>query len=78
MARTLKARKPSAKKVAKAQILVMGPPGVGKTWLSIDFPDALLVDCEGGAKRAEYQQKLEEAGALILSPEDGDSNARDE
>jgi hypothetical protein len=67
----LRATKPNAKKSEKAQVLVLGRPGVGKTWLSIDFPNVLYIDCEGGAKRAEYQQKLEQAGAMVLTPEDG-------
>lgn len=71
MAPTLRATKPNVKKSEKAQVLVLGRPGVGKTWLSIDFPNVLYIDCEGGAKRAEYQQKLEQAGAMVLTPDDG-------
>lgn len=71
MAPKLRAKKPNAKKSEKAKVLVLGRPGVGKTWLSIDFPDVLYVDCEGGAKRAEYQQKLEAAGAMVMGPDEG-------
>lgn len=64
--RVLRAKKPKEQKPKKAKVLIYGPPGVGKTWTSLDFPDCIFLDAEGGATEAEYTDKLDVAGALYL------------
>ena len=66
MARTLRAKKPKEQKPKKAKVLIFGPPGVGKTWTSLDFPNCYYIDVEGGATNPEYQDKLNNSGALYL------------
>lgn len=71
MARTLKASDPKTAKPSKPKILVYGKPGVGKTWTALDFPSAVLIDCEGGANLAHYTDKLKASGGLYLGPDQG-------
>ena len=52
-------------------ILLFGASGVGKTIFATQFPDVMFIDSEGGATQPEYRQKLHDAGALYLSPDDG-------
>ena len=52
-------------------ILLYGPSGVGKTVLTTQFPDVYFIDSEGGATQPEYRQRLIDAGALYLGPNDG-------
>jgi hypothetical protein len=52
-------------------ILLYGPSGVGKTVLTTQFPDVYFIDSEGGATQPEYRQRLVDAGALYLGPDDG-------
>lgn len=74
MARTLKASDPKAAKPSKPKILVYGLPGVGKTWTALDFPSAVLIDCEGGANLAHYTDKLKASGGKYMGPEDGSND----
>lgn len=67
----LKARKPESANPGKIKMLTFGKPGVGKTWLSMDFPSVYYVDCEGGARLAHYQRKLSESGGAYFGVEDG-------
>jgi hypothetical protein len=67
----LKAKPPKHVKPKKPKILVYGKPGVGKTWGALDFPSVFFVDCEGGATRDHYQDKLEKSGGVYLGPDDG-------
>lgn len=62
-AAVIKARHPT--------MLLYGGAGVGKTMLTTQFPDVYFLDSEGGATQPEYRQKLRDAGALYLGPEDG-------
>jgi hypothetical protein len=71
MARALKATDPKAAKPSKPKILVWGRPGVGKTWTALDFPSAVLVDCEGGANLPRYTDKLKASGGVYLGPDQG-------
>jgi hypothetical protein len=50
---------------------VYGPPGVGKTWTSLDYPNAYYIDVEGGANLPHYTAKLDQVGAMYMGPEDG-------
>ena len=71
MARALKGKDPKAAKPSKPKIVIYGPPGVGKTWASLDFPSAYYIDTEGGANLDHYTEKLKASGGLYLGVEDG-------
>lgn len=62
---------PEAVEPKKPKVLVFGPPGVGKTWVSLDFPDVYYIDTEGGADLAHYRNKLRAAGGMYFGPEQG-------
>lgn len=70
-ARVLKGKDPKAAKPAKPKIVIYGPPGVGKTWASLDFPSAYYIDTEGGANLDHYTDKLKKSGGTYLGVEDG-------
>lgn len=55
----------------KPKVLIYGPPGVGKTWASLDFPNVYYIDTEGGADLDHYRAKLRESGGAYLGPEQG-------
>lgn len=55
----------------KPKVLVYGPPGVGKTWASLDFPMVYYIDTEGGADLKHYRDKLKSAGGMYFGPEQG-------
>lgn len=62
---------PEAVEPKKPKVLIFGPPGVGKTWVSLDFPGVFYIDTEGGADLAHYRAKLKNAGGMYLGPEQG-------
>lgn len=70
MPRQLRAKKPKDQKPKKAKVLIFGPPGVGKTWTSLEFPDCYYIDVEGGATNPQYIDKLEQSGALYFGHPD--------
>jgi hypothetical protein len=70
-ARVLKGKDPKAAKPSKPKILIFGAPGVGKTWGALDFPSTYYIDCEGGANRDHYTEKLKRSGGTYLGVEDG-------
>lgn len=55
----------------KIKMLVFGKSGVGKTWLSMDFPAPYYVDTEGGARLGHYQEKLAASGGAYFGVDDG-------
>lgn len=67
----LKAVAPASVKPAKPKMLIFGKAGYGKTWASLDFPKVYYIDTEGGATRAEYQDKLKKAGGAYLGVSEG-------
>ncbi len=67
----LKAHAPEFIKPRKPKTLVYGPSGVGKTWMTLDFPGLYFIDSEEGATQPEYRQKLISSGGLYLGPDDG-------
>lgn len=67
----LKAKDPALTSPGKIKMLVFSKSGVGKTWLSMDFPKPFYIDSEGGARLAHYQKKLKEANGAYLAIEDG-------
>jgi hypothetical protein len=62
---------PEAVEPKKPKILIFGPPGVGKTWTSLDFPSVYYIDTEGGADLAHYREKLKNAGGMYFGPDQG-------
>lgn len=62
---------PDAVEPRKPKVLIFGPPGVGKTWVSMDFPGVFYIDTEGGADLAHYRAKLKAAGGMYLGPDQG-------
>lgn len=67
----LRGKSPKLAKPSRPQVLIFGPPGVGKTWQTLDFPNCYFIDCEGGANLPHYTQRLDDVGAIYLGPEDG-------
>lgn len=67
----LKAKPPEQHEPSKPKILLYGPPGVGKTWFSLDFPKCYYVDTESGAARTHYMEKLKKSGGLVMGTEEG-------
>lgn len=55
----------------KPKVLIFGPPGVGKTWFSLDFPKVYYIDTEGGADLSHYREKLRAAGGMYFGPDQG-------
>lgn len=55
----------------KPKVLIYGPPGVGKTWASLDFPGVYYIDTEGGADLDHYRAKLRAAGGVYMGPDQG-------
>lgn len=67
----LKARQPEAVNPGKIKMLTFSKSGIGKTWLSMDFPTPYYIDCEGGARLPHYQAKLKDSGGAYFGVEDG-------
>lgn len=71
MATKLKAKPPEQHEPSKPKILIFGPPGVGKTWFSLDFPSVYYIDVEQGAARTHYMEKLTRSGGMVMGPDEG-------
>lgn len=67
----LKGRDPASVEPSKPKVLLYGPPGSGKTWSSLDFPNVFYIDTEGGADLDHYRERLKASGAQYLGPDDG-------
>lgn len=67
----LKAKTPTEVKPGKIKMMVFSKSGVGKTWLSMDFPNPYYIDSEGGARLGHYQEKLKAAGGAYFGIEQG-------
>lgn len=55
----------------KPKVLIYGPPGVGKTWVALDFPGVYYFDHEGGADLDHYRTKLRNSGGVYFGPDQG-------
>lgn len=71
MASKLKGKDPKTAEPAHGKLLVSGAPGVGKSWVSLDFPSVYYIDTEGGANLDHYTDKLKKSGGVYFGPEDG-------
>lgn len=67
----LKAKDPTLVTPGKIKMMLFSKSGIGKTWLSMDFPRPFYIDSEGGARLAHYQEKLKKAGGAYFGQEDG-------
>ena len=67
----LKAKDPKDVEPGKIKMMIFGKSGIGKTWLSLDFPKPYYIDAEGGARLAHYQSKLAAVGGSYFGVEDG-------
>jgi hypothetical protein len=67
----LKAKQPIEVKPSKPKFMISGESGVGKTFFALDFPKPYLIDCEGGATREQYQEKLKKSGGAYFGKEEG-------
>lgn len=67
----LKAKQPVDVKPTKPKFMISGESGVGKTFFALDFPKPYLIDSEGGATRAQYQEKLKKSGGSYFGKEEG-------
>jgi hypothetical protein len=67
----LRAKDPKEAEPSKPKVLILGKPGVGKTFTSLDFPRVYYFDSEGGANRNHYTDKLKKSGGQYMGPEDG-------
>jgi AAA domain len=67
----LKARNPEQVVAGKPKFMISGESGVGKSMFALSWPKPYLIDCEGGATREQYQQRLKEAGGAYFGKEEG-------
>lgn len=67
----LKAKDPALVKPGKLKMMTFSKSGIGKTWLSMDFPKPFYIDAEDGASLGHYQEKLKKAGGGYFGKEDG-------
>lgn len=62
---------PLVVQASKPKFMISGESGVGKTFFALDFKKPILLDCEGGATRSQYQQKLKDSGGMYFGKEQG-------
>jgi hypothetical protein len=67
----LKGKKPEIVIPGKPKLLLSGAPGVGKTLFSLGFDRPYFIDCESGATRSQYMDKLVKSNGLYMGKEDG-------
>lgn len=67
----LKAKDPATVTPGKIKMLTFSASGVGKTWLSMDFPKPFYIDSEDGARLGHYQEKLKRAGGGYFGVDEG-------
>ena len=62
---------PESVEPKKPKVIIFGPPGVGKTWTSLEFPGVFYADTEGGADLDHYRAKLRASGGAYFGPDQG-------
>lgn len=62
---------PTIVQASKPKFMISGESGVGKTFFALDFKKPILCDCEGGATRLQYQEKLKKSGGMYFGKEQG-------
>ena len=62
---------PESVEPKKPKVIIFGPPGVGKTWTSLEFPGVFYADTEGGADLDHYRAKLRASGGAYYGPDQG-------
>jgi hypothetical protein len=62
---------PKATEPSRPKTTVFGKPGVGKTWVAIDWPSVYYIDTERGADLAHYTDKLKKSGGVYFGREQG-------
>lgn len=65
---------PTVVQASKPKFMISGESGVGKTFFALDFKKPILCDCEGGATRSQYQEKLKKSGGMYFGKEQGSQN----
>lgn len=68
---------PEVVQASKPKFMISGESGVGKTFFALDFKKPVLCDCEGGATRSQYQDKLKKAGGMYFGKEQGSQSFQD-
>ena len=67
----LAAKDPTLAAPSRLKLQIFGPPGVGKTWGTLEFPACYYIDTEGGANLPHYVARMKASGGAYLGPEDG-------
>lgn len=67
----LRGIKPSEIK-KRLKMFVYGPPKVGKTWASLQFPKPYFIDTERGAENKRYVELLNESDGVLFQTSDYD------
>jgi hypothetical protein len=67
----LKAVSPKMIEPSRPKILIYGMPEAGKTYGALGFPATYYFDCEGGAVRDQYKQRLIKSGGVYFGEEQG-------
>jgi hypothetical protein len=67
----LKAKAPIDVIPTKPKFMISGESGVGKTFFALDFPKPYFIDCEGGATREQYQEKLKKSRGVYFGKDEG-------
>lgn len=62
---------PVSVQASKPKFMISGESGSGKTTFALEFMKPVLCDCEGGATRAQYQDKLKASGGMYFGKEQG-------
>ena len=72
MASKLKARPPvEGGQIGRMKGVEFGPPGSGKTWVTLSFPAPYYIDTEGGAALPHYQDRLKASGGSYFGRDQG-------
>lgn len=71
MVKKLRGIPPKDVKQGKPKMLVYGAGGVGKTWVSLDWPNVYYIDTEGGADQQHYVDKLRNSGGIYMGTDQG-------